>query len=282
MGRKLGFSLLFISLFSAAEMFAAASGTTLSAAGDTLQKAADREPIESAQNSTPNFSVEDATGQPGVPLPLHIRVSSSLFSPDADRDVSIILSGIPDACRLSAGTKRKRSWSVPVEKLDGLILIPASGCQGDFKILVMIYDGTDVRSEMRTIFVSIYGEPRESPALDRSSQVEARTTATPSGPPVSPAEEEILLKKGSILLNNGDVSAARLNFEALALRGSAKGAFAMAQSFDPAVLGSMTIAGLRPDLAKAKEWYSKAAQLGSQDAARRLSALNASQLTIPQ
>jgi hypothetical protein len=126
---------------------------------------------------------------------------------------------------------------------------------------------------MRTIFVSSYAGLSASTALN---QMEARTTATPSDSPVSPAEEEILLKKGGILLDNGDVSAARLSFEALALRGSAKGAFAMAQSFDPAVLGSMTIAGLKPDMAKAKERYSKAAQLGSQDATRRLSALNAS------
>jgi hypothetical protein len=40
------------------------------------------------------------------------------------------------------------------------------------------------------------------------------------------AEEEALLKKGMILLKNGDISAARLNFENLALRGSTKGAFA--------------------------------------------------------
>jgi hypothetical protein len=95
--------------------------------------------MEMAHDSTANFSVEDATGQPGIPLPLHIRVSSALFSSDADRDdPAVILSGIPDACRLSAGSKRKRSWSLPPEKLDGLMLIPASGCQGDLKILVMI------------------------------------------------------------------------------------------------------------------------------------------------
>jgi hypothetical protein len=82
---------------------------------------------------------------------------------------------------------------------------------------------------------------------------------------VSPAEEEALLKKGMILLKNGDVSAARLNFESLALRGSTKGAFALAQSFDPAVLQSIPIEGLRPDLTKAKEWYAKAAALGGQE-----------------
>jgi hypothetical protein len=95
-----------------------------------------------------------------------------------------------------------------------------------------------------------------------------------AAPAVSPAEEAAILKRGAILLKNGDVSAARLNFETLALRGSAKGAIALAQSFDPAVLRSMPIAGLRPDLMKAKEWYAKAAALGDQEATRRLAVLN--------
>jgi hypothetical protein len=112
--------------------------------------------------------------------------------------------------------------------------------------------------------------PRSPPS---PAQPEAGAVAA-----ISPAEEEVLLKKGALLLKNGDVSAARLNFENLALRGSAKGAFALAQSFDPSVLLTMAIAGLKPDLMKAKEWYAKAAALGDQEAARRLSVLNSAKL----
>jgi TPR repeat protein len=137
----------------------------------------------------------------------------------------------------------------------------------------MIYDGKNVRNDTRTILFSIHAGadvPRFPPPSTQSE--------TSALPPIAPAEEEALLKKGALLLKNGDVSAARLNFENLALRGSSRGAFALAQSYDPSVLHSMDIAGLRPDLTKAKEWYAKAAALGDQEAARRLSVLNSVKL----
>jgi hypothetical protein len=215
-----------------------------------------------ARDKRTDFSVENVTGPPGVPLPVRVVVSPALFSPDDDRDEPAVnFSGLPDSCRLSAGSKRARSWYVPVGKLEGLLLLPEAACAGDFNVLVMIYDGKDVRDDTRTILFSIHAG-------------EAMSAISPPVPAVSPAVEEALLKKGMLLLKNGDVSAARLNFETLALRGSSKGALAMAQSFDPEVLNSMAISGLRPDLTKAIEWYAKAAALGDQDAARRLSILN--------
>jgi len=209
---------------------------------------------------------------------VRVVVSPAMLSPDDDRDEPAVnFSGLLDRCRLSAGSKRTRSWYVPIDKLEGLMLVPQQGCEGDFSVLVMIYDGKNVRNDTRTMLFSIRAgidTPRSPPS---PAQPEAGAV-----PAVSPAEEEVLLKKGALLLKNGDVSAARLNFENLALRGSAKGAFALAQSFDPSVLLTMAIAGLKPDLLKAKEWYAKAAALGDQEAARRLSVLNSAKLNGAQ
>jgi hypothetical protein len=263
---------LFISLFLIAKIFT----LELSAAPLAVisPKMASRAAVIWAQSKNADFSVENVAGPPGVPLPVRVVVGAALLSPDDDRDEPAVnFSGLLDRCRLSAGSKRTRSWYVPVDKLEGLTLVPQPGCEGDFSVLVMIYDGKNVRNDTRTMLFSIHAGaelPRFSPPLGES---EASTA-----PGVAPAEEEALLKKGAILLKNGDVSAARLNFENLALRGSAKGAFALAQSFDPAVLHSMAIAGLRPDLMKAKEWYAKAAALGDQEAAQRLSVINSAKL----
>lgn len=210
------------------------------------------------QQGNGDFTVEIVAGPPGTPLPVKVKLGSSPISADPDReDPAIMFSGLPDGFRLSAGTKKTRAWAVPIDKLTGLMLIPPPAFEGDFKVLAMFFDGKDVR-DMRTMPVSIHRKPASTPIV----------------PVLSRGEEEALLKRGNVLLKNGDVSAARLNFETLASRGSAIGAFALAQSYDPEFLKTMSVAGLRPDVAKAREWYRKAAELGSKEAALRLSALN--------
>ncbi len=223
------------------------------------------------QDKGNEFTVENVAGPAGAPLPVSVIVSPALLSPDSDRDdPAVTFSGLPETCHLSAGSKRTRSWHVPVDKLYGLMLLPSAGCEGDFKVLVMIYDGKEVRNDMRTILFSIHAGARMPPASLHSPPLEPITFPVSS---IAPAEEEALLKKGAGLLKKGDISAARLNFETLALRGSAKGALALAQSFDPDALSSVRIAGLTPDLTKAKEWYTIAAKLGNREAAQRLSSL---------
>jgi hypothetical protein len=272
--RVLRYRLLYVIFLSlllapASETFALSFKAHLAGAISIPLKSRNKGQVILIQNMSASLSVENVTGPPGTLLPVRVNVSSSLLSKDGG-EPSITFSGLPDSCRLSAGNKRTRSWSVPIDKLDGLMLMPAAGCKGDFKVLIMIFDGKDVRSDiMRTILFSIHADESVPPLLPHPAPTEARIPVLS----VSPALEEALLKKGQVLLKIGDVSAARLSFETLALRGSAKGAFALAQSYDPAVLHSVAIAGLKPDLAKAKEWYAKAAELGNEDAVRRLSAL---------
>jgi hypothetical protein len=230
------------------------------------------------QNRRAVVAVENVAGPPGTRLPVHVVVNSALLSPNDGTDIPYVnFAGLPDSCRLSAGIKRTRSWSVPIDKLGGLMLVPDAGCEGDFQVLVMIYDGGDIRTDsMRTISFSIDRAPSAPTPSVRLPAIEVAPPVAPVSSalaPVSPALEEALLKKGDSCLKNGDISAARLNFETLALRGSARGAMALAKSFDPGILNSMAIAGLKPDLAKAKEWYAKAAGLGDKDASQRLSDL---------
>ena len=45
----------------------------------------------------------------------------------------------------------------------------------------------------------------------------------------------------------------------------------LAQTWDPAVLGTPDARSIIPDPAKARDWYRKAARFGSQDAQQRLS-----------
>ena len=82
-----------------------------------------------------------------------------------------------------------------------------------------------------------------------------------------------MLQRAQTLLRNKDIASARLLFEHLAKSGSAKGALAMGKTFDPGILRSIEASGLKPDIAKAREWYKQAADLGEPEAASRLGSL---------
>ena len=103
------------------------------------------------------------------------------------------------------------------------------------------------------------------PAAQKAAPVPAPTT--PAGPPVSGAEEGKLMQRASELMQRGDITGARLLFEHLARRGSAIGAFALAQSFDAKYLQKMYVRGLTPDQKQADYWYKRAVELGGTTAA---------------
>ena len=93
---------------------------------------------------------------------------------------------------------------------------------------------------------------------------------TPAARRLDPDELATLLKRAQGLLDTGDLSAARLLLERAADAHEAKAAFILAQTYDPAVLGTSDTRSITTDPAAAKLWYQKAAQFGSQDAQQRL------------
>ena len=95
----------------------------------------------------------------------------------------------------------------------------------------------------------------------------------PVPPAVAPEVETQWLERGKQMMDNGDVAGARLAFEHLVALGSAKGALALAQSYDPEVLERIAFFGPTPDTKQAIVWYRKAAELGSDEARQRLKQL---------
>ncbi len=79
-----------------------------------------------------------------------------------------------------------------------------------------------------------------------------------------------LLKRGKEALTEGDLAAARLLLRRAADGGSADAAFALGTTFDQAVLRQLHAIGAEADAVKARQWYEKAAQLGSAVAAEKL------------
>jgi hypothetical protein len=119
------------------------------------------------------------------------------------------------------------------------------------------------------------------------SQPEIRQPqAAPAAPPapapapapltrrIDPDELATLLKRAQGLIDLGDFPGARLLLERAADAHEARAAFILAQTYDPAVLGAADSRSIVPNPEKARLWYHKAAEFGSQEAQQRLAQMN--------
>jgi len=115
---------------------------------------------------------------------------------------------------------------------------------------------------------------------DPVTNANAIMPATDSSPSVSQLErtrtqlddEEIstLIKRGQDFVRKHDFSSARLLLKRAAEAGSAAAALSLGETFDPLVLQQFHEIGVQPDLAQARDWYERAARLGSDAASQRL------------
>ncbi|MET4261832.1 TPR repeat protein [Bradyrhizobium sp. S3.12.5] len=83
-----------------------------------------------------------------------------------------------------------------------------------------------------------------------------------------------LMARAGSLMTVGDIAAARLLLERAANAQDATAAFLLAQTYDPIVLGTKDTRSITADAAAARDWYQRAAALGSADAQQRLALLS--------
>jgi hypothetical protein len=108
------------------------------------------------------------------------------------------------------------------------------------------------------------------------SQAPAARTGNEAPAPSKTLDAEtlaVLMTRARSLLALGDIAAARLLLERAANAQNAAAAFLLAQTYDPAVLGVRDARSITPDPVMARDWYRKAARLGSADAQQRLNQL---------
>jgi hypothetical protein len=97
--------------------------------------------------------------------------------------------------------------------------------------------------------------------------------ATPPARKLGADELATLMTRAKGLLAAGDIPPARLLLERAADALEPGAALMLAQTYDPAVLGTQDTRNINTDPELARTWYQRAAQLGSADAQRRLSQL---------
>ncbi|MDA9502208.1 hypothetical protein [Bradyrhizobium sp. CCBAU 11357] len=116
-------------------------------------------------------------------------------------------------------------------------------------------------------------------ALQAQMPVPQPAPVTPPPAPPAPAKTldadtlAGLMTRAKSLLTIGDIVAARLLLERAANAQDATAAFLLAQTYDPAVLGTSDARRIAADATAARDWYAKAAVLGSTEARQRLAQL---------
>jgi hypothetical protein len=118
----------------------------------------------------------------------------------------------------------------------------------------------------------------QPPAEIQQPAVVAAVAAAPvvTAPPARRMDSDelaALMSRAKAFLASGDIPPARLLLERAAEAQEAGAALMLAQTYDPTVLGTQDIRNITPDPALARNWYQRAARLGSVDAQRRLSQL---------
>jgi hypothetical protein len=116
-----------------------------------------------------------------------------------------------------------------------------------------------------------------TPAFRAAVPAVTAPIALPTPPVAAPDHNEVagLLARGRAYLSEGDVALARLYLRRAAERYDPQAALALGGTYDPAELRRIGIANFQAqaDMAKAREWYRRAADLGSAAAALRLQQL---------
>ena len=119
---------------------------------------------------------------------------------------------------------------------------------------------------------------RRTPAgsdLRMMAEAQRELASALNAAPLSPDEAAALLKHGKELVALGKFRFARIVLEQAAEAKNASAAFALGQTYDPLMERSPVRPDAPADLAIARVWYEKAKDLGSSEAAQRLSQLPA-------
>ncbi len=126
----------------------------------------------------------------------------------------------------------------------------------------------------------VRGEALSEQVSNRLNPEAAAAVQTPDT--MAQLSEDALLERASNQLNLGDVAGARAIYETMAQGGSSRGAFGLAETYDPNFFARHPIRGLKPDQSLARLWYERAAKLGSSEASKRQKALTEARSSASQ
>jgi hypothetical protein len=213
------------------------------------------------------FSVNAATGTPGADVALKVHLPATFKAQPASKTAYTFLmfKGIPEDFKLSAGFRTSNTWLVSIDDINNLKITTPQGFQGALDINVYLYRGEGIPPDRSAVHVPISstadGLASETDETDPTFTAKQNVVAQHSQEPMlSKEEEEALFAQGEAQLKDGNIVYARLMFEELVSRGNVRGLYALARTYDPAVLQELGAVGIQGDAEKAKELYRKATE----------------------
>lgn len=252
----------------------------------------DPTPMELLQSATPKQAGEASVpvqGIAGEPIALDLDVSGK---PEGS-EISVMVQGVPENAKLSTGKSLGAgNWLLSEQDTTRLALVTDKTIKpGTYDLEFILVSGDGSVPVKHTIPVLIEaGSSKAAGASDQTSRMEASAagrmptadltsyakpgvavsvaTPQPAIPapnaestepsPLSPQEFKVLLGRADTLLQEGDVSGARLLLEYAAERGNKQAMMKLAESYDPKYLAKLGVRGVQPNEKLALQWYQRA------------------------
>ena len=254
-----------------------AAGPAPAEAATVLTPAPQLQPLQNTViNKKPvsiaTLEVADASGETNSFIPLALHAEPAALG----NDILLKISGIPEGAYLTNGKRGDDDlWALTLPELRGLKLVVPQTKEPQLDLAVAAFEPKtgELAAPVKTMTVALSNvivEPASAPPPSQTA------TPMPVPPPQSMSlalqsteatETRAMVLEGDSLLKSGDVRAARKNYEQAWAGGSPAGAFGMARSYDPVVIGGLALKNAKPDRAKALDWYERAATAGYADAA---------------
>lgn len=181
---------------------------------------------------------------------------------DAGANAAVVIGGLAPGSTVSSGTQvGPNAWRLSVDELTGAAVTPRRGFVGPMDLALELRLADNAIVDRKNLHLEWLGRTAPAPAKSQPRQYDA-------------AEITLMMKGGAELMANGDIAAARMMYLRAAEAGEAAAAFALAETYDPLVLGKLNAkGGITPDVALAHSWYEKAKDLGYAVASERLERL---------
>jgi hypothetical protein len=150
-----------------------------------------------------------------------------------------------------------KTWAVPASRIADATIMPPHGFAGPMDLAVALINTDGSHGDRKTVHLQWLPQAKQAPA-------EARRDF---------ANLDSLLSYGVHLKSIGNLADARQVFSRVAQTGDPRGAFMLAETYDPISLAKHQLLPRDSDLELARVWYRKASDLGSPDASGRLDRL---------
>ncbi len=235
-------------------------------------------PMETLSQPAP-ASRASARGPVGQPIALNIPLPTTA----GNAEMSVMVQGVPGNAKLSSGKDLGAgNWLLNESQINNVALTTGTDFKaGTYELEVIVVQSDGKVPETHKVQVDVVSADKVKTVTASPQAVSEKTVFAKPGVaiqvasvPESPAPEKaisqlapqeihMLLSRGDALLQEGDVSGARLLLEYAANSGSKRAMVKLGNSFDPKHLAKLGVRGVQPNEAKAVHWYDRAAKSAS-------------------